>query len=299
MMAQRLGPLFLVVMLVGAMPAAAQDDPWAGSWRGTVTAPGGDIETTVTMTLVAESGSYTGLLTGFAPGAEVRLTSIETGDDLLTIEAAADTALGPLALTYSLTRGERPRPRGRGTAAALDGPGRITLGDHGFDVEVSLTRARRTDIPQPQVEQRIGYFSGRWTFDYTGGEFPPLSVGTRSGTVTFTEIEGGPFVEGHLEAELYGEAYTETWTIGFDEDSHGVVWQEQPSEGPARLAVGDWSSPIGITFVTLPLDADGSTYVLRRLLQVTSETSFSVTDEFSIDGGAFRRLGNGAFLRAN
>ena len=66
-----------------------------------------------------------------------------------------------------------------------------------------------------------------------------------------------------------------------------------------RLALGDWSSPIGITFLTLPLEADGNVYVLRRLMQVASETSFSVTDEFSVDGGPFRRLGNGAFLRAN
>ncbi len=298
-MAQQLGLLFLVMWLVGTTPAAAQDDPWAGSWRGTVTARGGEVETTVTMTLVADSGNYTGLLTGFSPGAEVRLTSIEPGNDLLTVQAAADTALGPLALTYSLTRGERPRPRGRGNAATLDGPGRITLGDYGFDVEVSLSRARRTDIPQPQLEQRIGYFSGRWTFDYTGGEFPPLSVGTRSGTVTFTEIEGGPFVEGVVEAEIYGDAYTETWTVGFDDDRRSVVWREQPSDGPARLALGDWSSPIGITFLTQPLEADGSVYVLRRLMQVTSETSFSITDEFSVDGGPFRRLGNGAFLRAN
>ena len=298
-MAQRLGLLFILALLVSQAPAEAQDDPWTGSWRGTVTAPGGDIETTVTMTLIAEGGSYTGLLTGFAPGAEVQLDSIDTSDDQITIATSADTALGPLELSYSLTRGERPRPRGRGTAAALDGPGQATLGDHGFDVEVSLTRARRTDIPQPQVDQRVGYFSGRWTFDYTGGDFPPLSVGTRSGTVTFTALEGGPFVEGRVEAEIYGEAYTETWTIGFNEESQSVVWREQPSEGPVRLALGDWSSPIGITFLTLPLEADGNVYVLRRLMQVASETSFSVTDEFSVDGGPFRRLGNGAFLRAN
>ena len=71
----------------------------------------------------------------------------------------------------------------------LAGGGRVTLGDHGFDVPIELERTRRTDVPQPQIEQRIGYFAGEWTLVYTGGEFPP---------VTFTVIPHGPFVLGHV-----------------------------------------------------------------------------------------------------
>ena len=38
-------------------------------------------------------------------------------------------------------------------------------------------------------------------------------------------------------------------------------------------------------------------YVLKRLMQTTSDTAFMVTDQFSVDGGPFRRLGNGSYLK--
>ncbi len=65
------------------------------------------------------------------------------------------------------------------------------------------------------------------------------------------------------------------------------------------MSLGDWTSPIGITFLTAPVEAEGRIYVLRRMMRVVSDTVFSVTDEFSVDGGPFRRLGNGTYIRAN
>ena len=277
----------LVAGLALAAPALAQLDPWAGSWRGVLTTPQGD-DTNVTITLVAGDGGYSGLVTGFGPGPEIRLSSVTASDVQLTVEGATDTAFGPLAFVYSLTRDNR----------VLSGGGRVTLGDHGFDVSIELQQARRADVPQPQVEQRIGYFAGEWTFKYTGGEFPPLGIGTRSGTVTFTAIPRGPFVRGHVTGEVFGDPYEETWTIGFDADTRSMVWHEQLSTGQQLVGLGDWTSPIAITFLTAPVEAEGSVYVLRRLLQTTSDVSFTVTDEFSVDGGPFRRLGNGSYFRA-
>ena len=278
----------LVAALALPSPVWAQRDPWAGSWRGTVSTAQGE-DTGVTLTLNGEPGAYTGVVTGFAPGREIRLSNIETTDTELTVEGAADTDFGPLALTYSLTLDER----------TLSGGGRITLGGHGFDVTIALTRRRRAEIPQPQVEQRIGYFAGSWTFEYLGGEFPPLSIGTRSGTVTFADIPYGPFVQGEVAGEVFGEPYSETWTIGFDEATQSVVWHEALSTGQHLIALGNWTSPIGITFLTVPMEAEDRLFVLRRLMQVTSDTSFAVTDEFSVDGGPFQRLGNGAYIRQN
>ena len=278
----------LVAALALPSPVRAQRDPWAGSWRGTVSTAQGE-DTGVTLTLTGEPGAYTGVVTGFAPGREIRLSNIATTDTELTVEGASDTDFGPLALTYSLTLDER----------TLSGGGRITLGGHGFDVTIALTRRRRAEIPQPQVEQRIGYFAGSWTFEYLGGEFPPLSIGTRSGTVTFTDIPHGPFVQGEVAGEVFGEPYAETWTIGFDETTQSVVWREALSTGQPLLALGNWTSPIGITFLTVPMEAEGRLFVLRRLMQVKSDTSFAVTDEFSVDGGPFQRLGNGAYIRQN
>lgn len=282
--------VYAALAAVLALPAAglAQPDPWAGSWRGMTSSADGQ-NTGTTLTLVENAGAYSGLVTGFAPGREIRLSSVEVTDTQLNLSGSADTEFGPLALAYALTRDER----------TLSGGGRITLGDHGFDVTLELTRRRRAEVPQPQVAQRIDYFAGTWTFEYTGGEFPPLSIGTRSGTVTFAPIPHGPFVRAAVTGDVFGEAYTETWTVGFDESAQSVVWHETLSTGQSLMGLGNWTSPIGITFLTAPVEADGRIYVLKRLMRVTSDTAFAVSDEFSVDGGPFQRLGDGDYIRTN
>ena len=150
-----------------------------------MTTPQGDT-TDVTLTIVPEDGTYLGVITGFAASTEIRLSRVSATEAELTVAGATETAFGPLAFVYALTRED----------AVLSGGGRVTLGAHGFDVSLELTRARRTDVLQPQVEQQIDYFAGEWRFEYTGGEFPPLSIGTRSGTVTFRDLPDAPFVEG-------------------------------------------------------------------------------------------------------
>jgi hypothetical protein len=278
----------MVTLAAGlAAPAAAQPDPWAGTWRGELTS-GSDAGTPVSLTLVAgEDGGYTGLVDGLVANAEIRLDRVVVDGEQVTVEAATDTAFGPLSLVYTLVRDGRE----------LSGIGRVTAGGHGFDVSLALDRARRADVPQPQIEPRIGYFTGSWRFDYTGGEFPPLSVGTRSGTVAFEPEPAGPFVYGRTAGDLFGEPYEETWTIGFDEATRAVVWIEQRPDGSTLTALGNWTSPIAITFLTAPMEADGRVHVLRRVVRTTSDSAFAVVDEFSVDGGPFRRLGNGSYLR--
>ena len=270
-----------------AAPASAQPDPWAGTWRGEMTsAPGAG--SPVSLTLIADAvGGYTGLVDGFAPGAEIRLDRVTVEGGRVTVSATTDTAFGPLSLVCTLVRDGRE----------MSGTGRVAVGGHGFDVSLTLSRARRADVPQPQVEPRVGYFSGAWRFEYTGGEFPPLSVGTREGVVTFEPLPAGPFVRGQVEGDLSGEPYDETWTIGFDEATRAVVWIEQRPDGSTLTALGNWTSPIAVTFLTAPLEADGRVHVLRRVVRTTSDSAFSVLDEFSVDGGPFRRLGAGSWLR--
>ena len=287
-MSRQIGSAMLVAALALPAPALAQRDPWAGSWRGALSTPLGD-DTNVTITLVAseQDGGYTGLLTGFAPGTEIRFSSVTSSDVQLTVEGATETEFGPLAFVYRFTRDDQ----------VLSGSGRVTLGDHGFDVSLELQRARRADVPQPQIEQQIGYFTGEWRFEYTGGEFPPLSIGSRSGRVTFTETPNEPFVRGDVTGEVFGAPYAETWTVGFDADTGSIVWHEQLSTGQQLVGLGDWTSPIAITFLTAPVEAEGHVFVLKRIMSMTSDKSFSVTDEFSVDGGPFRRLGNGAYFK--
>ena len=293
-MPRLMGCTILALTLAVATPAEAQPDRWTGTWRGalttttTTTTIEGD-STDVTLTIVATDGAYTGVVTGFAPGTEVRFSDVSVDNAVLTLKGATETDFGPLSFVYDLTRDDD----------ALTGAGRLVLGSAEFDVSIELSRARRTEVAQPQVEQRISYFSGEWTFEYTGGEFPPLSIGTRSGTVRFSRVPHGPFVQAQVTGEVFGEPYEEAWTIGFDEHTRTVLWQEELSTGDQLVSLGNWTSPIGITFLTAPIDSDGRVYVLKRRMLVTSDTVFSVTDEFSVDGGPFGRLGNGSYIRAN
>ncbi len=90
-MSRQIGCPMLVALLAVAAPALAQRDPWAGSWRGVLTTPEGD-DTNVTITLVAGDGGYTGLVTGFGPGTEIRLSSVTASDVQVTVEGATETA---------------------------------------------------------------------------------------------------------------------------------------------------------------------------------------------------------------
>ena len=285
-MTRQLGCATILVGLMLVKPALAQRDPWIGTWRGTLTTTQ-DETTDVALTLVTDDGDYTGLIAGFAQNIEIRLSRVDVTETQVTLEADTDTDFGPLSFLYQLTRDERE----------LTGVGRVTLGHHGFAVSLQLTRARRVDVPQPQIEQRIGYFAGTWRFEYTGGEYLPLSIGTRNGTVTFDTVPYGPFVRGRVTGEVFGDPYTETWTIGFDETVSSMIWHERLSTGRDLMALGNWTSPIAITFLTVPMDTENGVFVLKRIISTTSDTAFSVTDEFSVDGGPFLRLGSGSYLR--
>jgi hypothetical protein len=63
------------------------------------------------------------------------------------------------------------------------------------------------------------------------------------------------------------------------------------------LSVANWQSALAIRFTTAPVVAGGRSYRLLRTIQVVSDVSFNVVDEFSIDGGPVRRLGSASFER--
>jgi len=67
--------------------------------------------------------------------------------------------------------------------------------------------------------------------------------------------------------------------------------------GVELLSVASWRSPIAIIFRTSPIVAGGKAYQLRRMIAVRSATSFDVTEEFSVDGGPFCRLGDGHYTK--
>jgi hypothetical protein len=150
--------------------------------------------------------------------------------------------------------------------------------------------------PQPQQEQGLDYFAGTWSFSWVGRE-SPITAGPRSGTATYTRIGQSNFMTVQTEgkADMTG-AFKESGIVGWRPDKKILVVHETAANAEL-MAIGDWSSPIGIRFDTQPLRTQGSTLKLRRTYAIVSATSFTITEELSTDDGPFMRLGVGSFTK--
>ena len=295
-------PYALVVVLASAIAAtagtqqpaspaaaAAARDPVVGNWRGTVTSASGGTSPII-ITLAKKGDAYVGSTNGLNASSESALTRVTVegeGANRVTIEAADDSKLGAVVLACALTV----------EGNAMKGSGTLSVGAQKFDVTLALQRRPRAEAIQPHVEQRIDYFVGRWTFEYVGAEYPPLSAGSRSGTATFTRAGTSHFVTGALDSDLAGKPYQEQMSIGLDPDANSLAFVERRPDGVELVSVASWRSPIAISFQTSPLVANGKTYQLRRLISIRSTTAFDVMEEFSVDGGPFRRLGDGHYTK--
>jgi hypothetical protein len=287
--------LLAALFALRAGTAQPQDDPVRGTWRGTLksgptaTRPdSGQGESAVTVTFVRKGSTYEGTITGVGGDVSaVPFTKVEVTGTRVALEASADSTLGRVAFAAELTL----------EGNAFTGTGTLGVGPHRVDVTLQLQRRPRQEVPQPTVKQDLAYFVGRWTFEYLGAEFPPLSAGTRTGAVTFSREGTSSFATGRVEGEVSGAKFTETLSIGFDNDTRAVVFVERRAGGGELMSVADWRSPLAINFKTAPVRAGGRTYQLRHVISIRSETAFDVTEEFSVDGGSYRRLGNSRFTK--
>jgi hypothetical protein len=281
------------IFAAGSRSASAQpapDDPVLGNWRGTLKSAGTPqgSESPFVLSIVRKGDGYGGSMSGLSGTSELPLARVVVTGTRVRVESVADSKIGQVSLSGELTA-ERNTMKGAGTLA---------VGAQRFDVAFDLTRRARTDVIQPTVEQRIDYFTGRWTFEYLGGEFPPLSQGGRSGTVTFTRLGASSFASGRVEGDVEGKKFQETISVGFDPATSTVVYTERRQDGVELVSLGNWQSPLAITFLTAPVQSGGRTYQLRRTMSVLSDSAFNVTEEFSVDGGPFRRLGNARYTKA-
>ena len=282
----------LVMTLSAAVTLSAQRgapagpaDPLAGAWRGTLRSSA-ETQTALVISIVKKGDLYSGVVnTGGTTEAPIRKISL-TGNRL-AVDAGSDSKLGDVALTTELMV-EGNKATGSGT---------FSVGPHRFPVTIELTRRPRAEVIQPQVVQRADYFVGRWTFEYLGGEFPPLSAGSRTGTATFTRTGTSNFVSGVIENDLGGEKSQDRITLGFDPDTRMLAVVERRADQTELISVASWQSPLAISFTTSPVVSGGRTYQLRRVIQVLNEQSFDIVEEFSVDGGVFRRLGNARYSR--
>ena len=158
-------------------------------------------------------------------------------------------------------------------------------------------RGQRVSPPQPQQQQTDEYFVGAWTFTWIGRE-SPVSAGPRSGTLTYARKSPGTLdlrAEGKIDS---GAAFTETGSAVWNADKKTIIWVERLSTGLELRSAGDWSSPIGIRAESEPVKAGSQTVRVKRLYSILSPQSYMVTEEISVNGGPYQRLGNGRFQKA-
>ena len=157
-------------------------------------------------------------------------------------------------------------------------------------------RRQRVSPPQPQQQQSDDYFVGAWTFTWIGRE-SPVTAGPRSGTLTYARKSSGTLdlrAEGKTDG---GAAFMETGSTTWNADKKTMTLVERLSTGLELRTTGDWSSPIGIRAESEPTKAGAQTIRVRRLYSILSAQSYMVTEEISVNGAPFQRLGSGRFQR--
>jgi hypothetical protein len=155
---------------------------------------------------------------------------------------------------------------------------------------------KRVSPPQPQQPQSADYFAGAWTFTWVGRE-SPISAGPREGTLTYTRTGASGLTmraDGKIDG---GAAFTETGTAEWNAEKKTMTWVEKLSTGVELRSIGDWSSPIGIRAESDAVKAGTQTIRVRRLYSILSPSSYNVTEEISVNGGPYQRLGNGRFQK--
>jgi len=154
-------------------------------------------------------------------------------------------------------------------------------------------------VPQPQQKQSAQYFVGRWAFNWLARESPLGPSGPVDGSITYTLAPDQKTLQCQIEGKSETGSIHGSARITFDETSRTLAYDERLSNGIEIKSVGDWSSPISIRFKVEPIKIAGQTLNLRRTISIISAFSYKVTEELSTNGGAYVRLGQGLFTKAD
>jgi hypothetical protein len=243
---------------------------------------------------------------------EIALKELKLEGETVTAKSQIDSPQGSVAVTYQLVlKGE-----------TLKGKGEVDLGGQTFSFDMDLKRVsldtstppppitqaapaqpagqqaapQRRDVPQPTQKQGIEYFLGQWKYKGYGRESPLGSGAPTEGTITYTQLVEGKFVESRSEGP---NKTVYRAVIGYNDQKKMLAVFERLANGIEIISMGDWTSPIAIRFDVAPIIVKGQTLRLRRTISIVAAHSYTVTEELSIDGGPFQRLGNALFTRAS
>jgi hypothetical protein len=304
--------LLLILILGGAAPLGRQD-PLQGRWEGTVQSQRGARPAVATFTRAGDA--YTGTISGVRPDGDLPFKQVTLAGDSVSAIAEISSPQGTLPIKFAFVlQGD-----------TLKGKGDLDIGGQAFSFTIDLKRVSgatsatatapvppdtgtpaagqpapprvtRKSVPQPLQQQSLDYFVGQWNFKWLARE-SPVGPGSRSGTVTFTKTADGTFLDARTEGQSDEGKYQETAVVGFDDEKKMLAFFERRTRGVELLSLGDWGSAMTIRFAISPVRIKGQTVRLKRTISVVSADSFSVSEEFSVDGGPFERLGNGTFTK--
>jgi hypothetical protein len=253
-----------------------------------------------------EGDTYTGTISGIR--GDIAVKEIKLEGETVTAKSQIDSPQGSVAVTYQLVlKGE-----------TLKGKGEVDLGGQTFGFDLDLKRVsldtstpttqvapaqpggqqaapQRRDVPQPTQKQSLEYFLGQWKFKGYGRESPLGSGAPSEGTITYTQLVEGKFAESRSEGP---NKTVYRAVIGYNDQKKMLAVFERLANGIEIISMGDWTSPIAIRFDIAPIVVKGQTLRLKRTISIVAAHSYTVTEELSIDGGPFQRLGNALFTRA-
>ena len=291
--------LLAQLLAVAGLAQQAQQDRLQGRWEGTTKSFQGERPTTVIFK--KEADAYTGTITG-AQGT-VPFKEVKVDGDKVTANAEVDSPqAGRLTINYKFAlQGETLK--GDGTVEVGGQTYNFTLDLKRVSTSTALTqqeerRATRPTVPQPQQKQSLDYFVGQWAFKWLGRESAFGAGGRREGTTAFKLMPDGKTLESYTEGKSEEGNYQESAVIGFDEATKMLSFSER-RRNLQVTSKGDWTSPLSIRFTVDPIKARERTLQLKRTIAIISTYSFTVTEELSEDGGAFVRLGQAIFSKAN
>jgi hypothetical protein len=293
-----------VLFLCFLSGVAAQQDRLQGRWEGTVQGPQG--QTPARASFKKEGETYRGTITGLR--GDIAFKEVKLDGARVAAIAEVQTSQGNLPVNYEfLLEGE-----------TLKGKAEASFAGQTFSFVFDLKRisaevpdlqvaspqaapqpqgARREPVPQPLQQQKLEYFQGQWKFKWLGMESLLGPGGPREGTLTYTPIMEGKFLEGRAEGKSEGGDFREINYLSWDPEGKVLTSFEQRGAEAALLGLGDWKSPIAIRFTITPLKVKGQSLQLKRVVNIVAAHSYTVTEELSVDGGPFQRLGNGVFTR--
>ena len=216
----------------------------------------------------------------------------------VVILASATALTCVIGVSFVEAQQQQPaQPGGAQQPAQPGGTQQPTAPPTGGTVATGPGRGRPTP-PQPQQKQGVEYFTGTWDFTWTGRE-SPITVGPRAGTMTFTRRGTSNTLDIRTEGKIEdtGAAFKESGSAEWNEEKKTLVLKETVGNGAQISGVGNWGSPLSIRYESEPTRVGKQTVRVRRTYAILSAQSFTVSEEMSVDGGPFQRLGNGAFSK--